>query len=113
MSRGSNNPAWKGGVSSENNIERHSKKYKKWVDNVFKRDNYTCQACNQVGGTLRAHHINNFAKYIDLRYEVSNGITLCSECHDVNYDGSLHKLYGTKNCTKENLYEFIALRKNK
>ena len=48
---------------------------------VFKRDNFTCQKCGIVGRELNAHHIKPYAKYKELRYELSNGITLCEDCH--------------------------------
>lgn len=60
---------------------RRTNKYKSWRKKVFERDNYTCQHCQQVGGELNAHHIKPFAKFKELRYEVSNGLTLCVECH--------------------------------
>ena len=104
---GGRNPSWKGGVSDINNRERHSRQYKQWVKNIYERDNYTCQICDQKGGELRAHHIISFARNKELRYELSNGITLCKHCHDVDIKGSFHNTYGTVNCTKEQLVTFI------
>jgi hypothetical protein len=60
---------------------RHSFAYKEWVKDVFTRDNFTCQICGKHGGQLNAHHIKPFAKYPELRLIVSNGITLCKDCH--------------------------------
>lgn len=64
-----------------NKQQRNTKEYIEWRTNVFKRDNFTCQICGQVGRILNAHHIKSFAKYKKLRHTVSNGITLCKECH--------------------------------
>jgi 5-methylcytosine-specific restriction endonuclease McrA len=60
---------------------RRTSRYRKWRTKVLERDNYTCQECGQEGGELHAHHIKPFAKYKKLRFEVSNGLTLCAECH--------------------------------
>ena len=60
---------------------RTSLEYVNWRKNVFERDNYTCQVCGKVGGTLNAHHIKSFALHKKLRLDVNNGITLCEKCH--------------------------------
>lgn len=89
---GPDNKAWKGGVSKKNKGEtkliRDSAKYGEWRLMVFGRDNFTCQACGEKGVYLNAHHKLEFAKYPELRFDVSNGITLCKECHSkVHYKG--------------------------
>jgi hypothetical protein len=58
-----------------------TKEYMKWRGAVLLRDNYTCSQCGQVGGSLHAHHIKEWAKYPEERYNVENGQTLCKECH--------------------------------
>jgi len=52
-----------------------------WRNAVYKRDNYTCQWCGQKGGRLNADHIKPYAAYPHLRHVLSNGRTLCVECH--------------------------------
>ncbi|WP_212928088.1 HNH endonuclease, partial [Oceanobacillus sp. J11TS1] len=74
---GSKTPPWE----RSDKQERNTPKYKEWRKSVFERDHYTCQRCGKIGGELNAHHIKRFAIYKDLRYELSNGITLCVECH--------------------------------
>lgn len=74
-------PNWKGGISRTYKTGYYSMVYKKWREEVFERDNYTCQKCGTKHAYLTAHHIKSFAKYPELRYEVSNEITLCEDCH--------------------------------
>ena len=89
---------WKGGITSEHNKIRNSKEYADWRNAVFERDNYTCVCCgDNSGGNLSAHHINNFSDHEDLRFVLSNGITLCDSCHNPNKIGSFHNIYGTHN----------------
>jgi hypothetical protein len=79
---------WKGGISDYNIIERQSSRYKEWRNKIFKRDDYTCQECGQIGGILNAHHIKPFSLYPELRYKMKNGTTLCEKCHK-KYKGVL------------------------
>src|SRR5208282_1135123 len=72
---------WKGGISGDKNRIRASSAYKFWRKAVFQRDNWTCVKCGQWGGYLEADHIKGFAEYPELRFEVSNGQTLCKPCH--------------------------------
>jgi ribosomal protein L34E len=99
---------WKGGISKERDVIKATEQYKEWRNKVFQRDNYTCQCCgNNQSNNLEAHHILNFSEYIDLRFNINNGITLCKDCHNPNKKGSFHNICGTKNNTKEQLAKFI------
>lgn len=71
--------------------ERKTAQYKEWRTAVFIRDDFRCQICGKVGGTLNAHHIKSFSEYPNLRYVVSNGVTLCEECHK-----DIHRRKGAK-----------------
>lgn len=101
---------FEGFATTEQHMARNNTYYKEWVRNVFQRDNYTCQCCGKRGGNLNAHHLYNFAEYEDLRYDVENGITFCEECHLLGYPDSFHTIYGEKNNTPEQVYEFIKMR---
>lgn len=77
---------WKGGKTKRATILRTRAKYLKWRDSVFERDLYTCQKCGVFNGNgkkiiLNAHHIRLFSEFKELRFELSNGITLCKDCH--------------------------------
>lgn len=79
---GKNNNKWKGGITPENLLVRHSIEYRLWREAVFARDNWTCQKCKIKGGQLIAHHKKSFAEYPELRFAINNGITLCERCHN-------------------------------
>lgn len=100
---------WKGGINPLRTIIRDLAEAIEWRKSVFERDNYTCQNCGIRGTYLEAHHLKTFEqiyreflatfKYLSpvndkyrlvelsRKYEefwrVSNGQTLCSECHDL------------------------------
>ena len=74
---------------------RNSIHYKLWRENIFKRDNFTCKECGQKGGALIGDHIKQFGLILienDVKtfdealfcvelWDLSNGQTLCLDCH--------------------------------
>ena len=78
---GSKSHFWKGGLTSESKLIRESVEYKMWREHVFARDDYTCQGCGVRGAELNADHIKPFCNFPELRFDVSNGRTLCRPCH--------------------------------
>src|SRR3990167_7204876 len=100
------NPNWKSGITPINNKIRGSLEYKLWQDSVFARDGYRCQKSGEIMKPylLVAHHIQNFAQYLEIRFAIDNGITFCKDCHKL-----FHKKYGRKNNTKEQLEEFLKI----
>lgn len=57
--------------------------YKAWRKDVYKRDHHKCQwpGCKYRGRKVYAHHIRPWSSYPSLRFDVSNGITLCYNHH--------------------------------
>lgn len=63
----------------------HHKKHREWRAKVLRKDKYLCQECLRYGKkTLAtiAHHIKPADEYPELRYDVSNGKSLCAACHN-------------------------------
>ena len=84
--RGKDHYAWKNGAAERNRTDRRKVESSDWRTAVFVRDRYTCQKCGDTtGGNLRAHHIKSFADHPELRFDVTNGITLCQHCHDLEH----------------------------
>ena len=52
----------------------------KWRKSVMNRDKWHCRICH-ANRRLEAHHIHPFGTHKELRWEVSNGVTLCHDCH--------------------------------
>lgn len=80
--RGARHPSWKGGRPWE---RFKNPEYLAWRRVVLERDGYICQQCGRqckkYERGLAAHHIKPYAKFPELRYEISNGLTLCRQCH--------------------------------
>lgn len=53
----------------------------KWADAVKARDGMKCVKCGATDREVQAHHVKPWKLFPDLRYEVSNGITVCAPCH--------------------------------
>lgn len=103
---GENSPTWKGGVE-HTRTERATYDYTQWRKSVFDRDKYTYQKCGSRNGNsksviLNAHHILNWKDNEHDRYNVGNGITLCSKCHN-----EFHSIYGKRNNDQIQLDEFM------
>ena len=58
--------------------------YKEWRRKVLRRDSYKCQmpGCKRRGKRMQVHHIQKWSSASSLRYDASNCITLCWDCHN-------------------------------
>ena len=80
LEKGENSHFWKGGKTKQSKIIKTSSEYRVWRLEVFKRDNFTCTKCGSKSN-LEAHHLKEQSKYPELRFVLSNGLTLCHDCH--------------------------------
>lgn len=83
-----------------NELIRKSTRFKLWRITIFERDNYTCQDCKRRSRKgeriqIHPHHLCELAKIIShykiknitqahqipILWDIDNGITLCSRCH--------------------------------
>lgn len=105
LSSGKNNHNYNPDMTDEERLKRRYILGKHTLDGfrskVYKRDNYTCQVCNQVGGKLNAHHLDGWNWAVDKRFDVDNGVTLCECCHN-----KFHRIYDKGNNTREQFEEY-------
>lgn len=115
---GENNPCYikdRSKLKNRNKSIRSSKGMSDWRTLVFERDNYVCALCGARSRKhnpviLNAHHIIKFSVSKKLRFEVSNGITLCDSCHKKTYGKELSyesyflsKIPHNEKCIRERL----------
>lgn len=91
--RGKDNHMWNPNLTNEDRISRRDiSENVVWRKGVYERDNYTCQITGKkCSGDIVAHHLKPYYKYKDLRFDISNGITLNKEFHIF-----AHKIFGFK-----------------
>jgi len=87
---GESNPNWNGGCSPERQTIYARSVWKELANSILKRDNYTCQDCgvsHNKDNKLIVHHIKEWSRYPELRFEPDNLITLCVTCHKKRHKG--------------------------
>ncbi len=86
LSKGKNNPNWRGGIGKLPYSFNFNKELKELIK---KRDNYVCQLCFK-SSKLQVHHID----YDKKNCNPENLITLCRSCHcKTNYNRKYWKKY--------------------
>lgn len=95
MPKGENHWAWKGGTRQLRKDIQDIGEYKTWRTACFERDKYACVSCGDVGGKLIVDHKKAFSEIIyenkvttleealacSQLWDISNGRTLCEDCH--------------------------------
>lgn len=79
---GKNHPIWNPNREELKKNLRNDPEYKQWVRKVKLRDKQTCWINDEYcKGYNIVHHIFSWREYPKLRYELTNGITLCQAHH--------------------------------
>jgi len=89
MPRGDKHHLWKGGKGTERHQAMGRQEYKSWRKAIFERDKYSCVECAATKTYFHADHIVGWSEDDSLRYEISNGQTLCYKCHYKKTFGAL------------------------
>lgn len=75
-----------------------------WSRQIKVRDNYTCQLCSRYGIPLNSHHLNSWDLFVNQRYDLNNGLTLCMRCHEL-----FHHIFGKGHNT---IFQFLQFKKS-
>ena len=79
----------------------HRRQLERWKAAVNARDNFSCRKCGH-STKICVHHILPWVSAIEDRFNINNGLTLCSDCHN-SYHGAFK---GSE--TPENLCSFFG-----
>jgi hypothetical protein len=99
---GPKNPRWIPDVPPENRARARAVTLT-WSKAVLARDGWTCVACGSRT-KLHAHHLRSWLRHPNLRFEVTNGVTACADCHR-----AYHRHVGRSDFSRESFFEFFRL----
>lgn len=115
---GSNNYHWNGGPDNPVKLLRGTFAYKQWRLAVYKRDYWTCQICGYKGKKIVANHIKKFKDYSELRFIITNGITICDACdnklvkrHEIEWESYFNFNLATRGFIEDEIL-FIKIETN-
>lgn len=74
---GKNNPNWAGGKCRRVYLAAD----RRLKTQVILQKKRTCENCGKRGGKLHIHHIKSIRNFPELRWERSNVLLLCFDCH--------------------------------
>lgn len=87
---------------------------------ILQRDDYSCLWCSDKGVYLNVHHLQTWKACPERRFDPTNLVTLCQECHKKIHHRSYHKnvdpymtilLEGYSNLDDYNLTEYHTMEK--
>jgi len=91
--RGKNHVSWNHNKSDEERLPRREiTEFRIWSRQIKELYNFRCFICGDSNHGLESHHLFNWSKYVDLRFNLDNGVCLCKKHHR-----EFHKKYGYDN----------------
>lgn len=84
---------------------RRTREYRIWRISVIRRDK-RCVVCDSIQ-KRNAHHKNSGSYFPDERFDVDNGVTLCSSCH-IKFHTDYKRSFREK-CTQYDFNNFMSL----
>lgn len=102
---GTKSPLFNHNLTEEHRIKsRNLVALRMWKRAVLKRDGYKCDYCG-TQEHLAAHHLNSWVTDVAGRFNINNGMTLCSEHHKMFHAS----IGGTRHpCAAWEYYDFKA-----
>ena len=85
---------------------RGTSSYRKWKELVIERDG-RCVCCGSLD-SLHAHHIKHATYWPQLKFTITNGITLCSTCHYLFHNDVIGNT--RKKCDEVQLADFFKVK---
>ena len=92
---------------TQNTVKKHiyndndSDEYHDFKNEVYAKDNCTCQKCG-AKRHLQVHHIENYYDNPNKAMNTANGTLLCKECHE-----DFHGIYGGRYNTRTQFNKFM------
>lgn len=83
------------------NDRSSDKKHQIWAQKIKERAGYRCELCKTSGVLLHSHHLNSYDLFVEERYDLNNGICLCSRDHLL-----YHSIFGRGQNTKNQFEQF-------
>lgn len=66
---------------------KHDYEWDRVRQRALLRDNFECQGCHDPRKRPDVHHIKGRGSHPELRYELSNLVSLCRACHNKEHPG--------------------------
>lgn len=105
---GKKHPMWNPNLTDKDRLKRQIRP--EWVNfrnECLREVDYTCELTGK-NGTMAVHHLDGWAKFPEKRYDKKNIMVIKKELHE-----EFHNIYGKRNFTKEDFFEFAKQLENK